>query len=95
MLYHERLLALSGSGLFALSSPEGPVETLAQTRSRPDGDVRKSHFRITPLGSRVRAGEEDALARGLFHRWVGGRLISTQRQIRRKSSHENEVAHLP
>jgi hypothetical protein len=84
VLYTERLLALSGSGLFALHHPEEPGETLVQARARRDGKILKSHFRITPLGSRVRAGEEDALARGLFHRWVGGRLISNKRPIRRK-----------
>jgi hypothetical protein len=83
VLYTERLQALCGSGLFALSRPEEPGETLVQTSSPRDGDLFKSRFRVTPLGSRVRAGEEDALARGLFHRWVGGRLISNHRRIRR------------
>jgi len=61
-------------------SPDG---ILAQARARKGDHDMSARFRITPLGSRVRAGEEDALARGWFCRWVGGRWITKDRPLRR------------
>jgi hypothetical protein len=61
-------------------SPDG---ILAQARARKGDHDMSARFRITPLGSRVRAGEEDALARGYFSRWVGGRWITKDRPLRR------------
>jgi hypothetical protein len=83
VLYRDRLIELSGHDPATRGSAPDPAPTLVAVRRRRDGDVWRSPFRITPLGSRVRAGEEDALALGLFRRWVGGRLVAKERPLRR------------
>lgn len=83
VLSSSRLRELCGAPPFAdwgFGSPDG---VLARARFRADDQTREARFQITPLGARVRAGEEDALALGWFQRWIGGRFVSRERPLRR------------
>jgi hypothetical protein len=83
----ERLLELAGF----LNPLEGGYDSLVELFiGDPDGDEqivpRCSEARIAVLGHRVRAGEADALRDGHLVRWVGGRMISSDRPLRRSSA---------
>jgi hypothetical protein len=83
VMWYNRLRELCSAAPFDEASFGSPDGILAQARARPGDTVLQARFRLTPLGSRARAGEEDALARGYFSRWVGGRWITRDRPLRR------------
>jgi hypothetical protein len=86
----ERLLELGGV-LDPLGAPLAARDRLIEICfGDPDGDLqvvpRCTEVRIGLLGKRVRAGEADALIDGRLIRWVGGRMISSERPLRRMSA---------
>jgi Pentapeptide repeats (8 copies) len=83
VMWSEHLRELCDAAPYIEDDFGTPDGMLAQARARRSDTVLSARFRITPLGIRVRAGQEDALACGWFSRWVGGRLITQDRPLRR------------
>lgn len=54
------------------------------------GDLLNARVRITPFGAEVRSGQSDALTRRSIHRWIGGRLITRERLLRRSGSYRQQ-----
>jgi hypothetical protein len=77
---YERLLELSG---IITRAHVDCRNLLVQAWFRGEANFAWTHFRLTALGQRVRAGKEDALSRCRLVRWVGGRMISRDRPLRR------------
>ena len=61
----------------------GPANPLVSARYRGRPRLQSTRFRITRLGVQVRAGEVDAMRCRPFFRWVGGRLVTSERPLRR------------
>jgi hypothetical protein len=83
--YWERLLELCGCVPFTTLRASGQWED-ALVEAHIDGEVVTGSIqvRIRPLGLRVRDKRTDALRhRHSYNRWVGGRLITRNRVIRR------------
>jgi hypothetical protein len=83
LLWDERLLELSDSGPSTDGASKAGSRLVEAAHDSYDFAAH-GRFRITELGRRVRAGEEDALAHVPLRRWVGGRLITNARPLRRQ-----------
>ena len=64
-------------------SPWALKHGLVEIRFGEELEPRFTEVRIGLMGQRVRAGEVDALAECGLERWVGGRLVSRDRPLRR------------
>src|SRR5207245_2279900 len=79
----QRLIELSGNTPTLARSGASWDDVLIEARFDGQATWGTTHFRIRPLGLRVRDKRTDALKHCRFHRWVGGRLITNDRSIRR------------
>ncbi len=78
----ERLMELSDHAFDCARAYANP--TLVQADIRGEATWAATRFRITPLGLRVRDKRTDALKHRRFCRWVGGRLVTNERPLRRQ-----------
>jgi hypothetical protein len=59
-------------------------DALIEIRLEGEMNWNATHFRISPLGQRVRSGKFEAAFRRAYFRWVGGRLITNHRSAQQE-----------
>jgi hypothetical protein len=85
-----RLVELSDQkGLWSLGSG-GDRGPLCELRIHGPAEMQHAQVRITRLGRAVRSGRSDAFRHRDICRWVGGRLITNERVLRRPGSYRQQ-----
>jgi hypothetical protein len=83
--FWRRLLELSDKAV--LLRWDQPEEPLCEVAIDGPAAIRFARTRITRRGRGVRSGRTDALKHRGFFRWVGGRLLTNERVIRRAGNY--------
>lgn len=79
----ERILEHGGVLSTGISGGIPPQDRLLDLCFEGGNTLAQMRLRLTALGKRVLAGREDALVRCPILRWVGGRMVSAERPLRR------------
>ncbi|MCC2671508.1 MAG: hypothetical protein K0Q72_3979, partial [Armatimonadetes bacterium] len=86
----DRLVELSDQSGLLSRLDQAPGAHLCELRIEGRGSMSNARVRISRLGQALRSGRSDAFKHRNIYRWVGGRLITNERILRRPGSYRQK-----